>query len=88
MTVHEYARKYGVHPNTVINWCRWGLIPCTVRQNPQRCRITDIPDDAPPPVRSASGRILRSEIEGVIPDSPPWEIPGQISCDELLAAHG
>lgn len=83
MTVKEYARKYGVHPNTVVNWCKKGLIPCIVRQNPVRTRIISIPDNAEPPLRSASGRFILSEVEGVIPDTPPWQIPGQIDIENL-----
>lgn len=69
MTVNKYAKKHGVHPNTIRYWCRKGWIPCTVKKCESRFRIIDIPEFAPRPVVSP-GR--GEKPEGLALDNPPW----------------
>ena len=83
MTVCEFAAKWGVHPNTVANWCRAGLIPCKVKPCKVRVRYSDIPDNALPPVRTAAGRIACSGAQGVAMVTHEQQLAGQFSVDDL-----
>ena len=50
MLVKEYAEMCKVHRNTVRNWCRKGLIPCSWVRVGKRICITSVNDKAVMPM--------------------------------------
>lgn len=58
MLVREWARREGLHPQTVWKWCREGTMPVPVEQTPTGAWLIHDPKYEAPPVPTAGRRTV------------------------------